>query len=756
MVCWNLRYADWGRAQDRALINRLANGASPYSQKEVQDNNISVNVNDLTMTRLAHDARAQFYGAMMRPGQFFTCRTDGGVKHKRDTYNRVVTKEINRVMKRSIKYFEKSRNTIASDVLHGIGAGHWDRADRWCPRAKGVEDVFIPSGTLLEMDNLPLFAIWQSYTANQFITMVRGSHVDPGWNQPFAEEIIKWIDAETAKLLGTTWPEYLSPEKAEERSKGDTSFYSSDQCPTVDVFDFYYWDDAGEDEGWRRRMILDSWGSPAATGGAPTRKSGDIFRKDQFLYNSGDKKFGNRLQELVSFQFADLSAVSPFRYHTVRSLGFLLYAVCHIQNRLHCKLTEATFEALTMYYRVQSSDDVQRALKIELGQGFIDESVKFLTQAERWIPNAQMIELGISSNEKLLQQNSGIFSPQSALMHDKTEKTKFETMAKLNAATALVSAALNQAYAYQELWEYPEIFRRFCLPPASEAECGTTDPDILSFRAAVMRKGVPAKLLVAEAWDLAAVKVMGGGNKTMEMAIAEQLMTWRPMFDPEPQRSVLREAVFAVTDDPARAEALVPEEAVHVSDSMHDAQLAAGALLQGLPVALKTGINHIEYVDTMLVNLQLLVAKAKQRGGMATAEQIEGMQRIAQNIVEHIQVIAQDKNEKQRVKQYGDVLAKAMNEIRAMAQRLQQQMQQQNGHQGDGMDPKDKAKIAATIMHQKTKDELAAKSHGQRTAQKQIQFEQKMRQDAQKHLAEIGAKDLETEASISRMRSTEE
>jgi len=39
----------------------------------------------------------------------------------------------------------------------------------------------------------------------------------------------------------------------------------------------------------------------------------------------------------VAFQFADLSAVAPFRYHSVRSLGWLLYAVINLQNRLRCK-----------------------------------------------------------------------------------------------------------------------------------------------------------------------------------------------------------------------------------------------------------------------------------------------------------------------------------------------------------------------------------------------------------------------------------
>jgi protein-arginine kinase activator protein McsA len=49
-------------------------------------------------------------------------------------------------------------------------------------------------------------------------------------------------------------------------------------------------------------------------------------------------------------------------------------------------------------------------------------------------------------------------------------------------------------------------------------------------------------------------------------------------------------------------------------------------------------------------------------------------------------------------------------------------------------------------------------SHAQRTAQRQIQFQQKIQQDAQKHQADIAATDLETAAEIQRqtMRSLSE
>ena len=50
-------------------------------------------------------------------------------------------------------------------------------------------------------------------------------------------------------------------------------------------------------------------------------------------------------------QFADGSVVPPFRWHSVRSLGYQLYALCHLLNWLRCRLSDAVFESMMWYFR---------------------------------------------------------------------------------------------------------------------------------------------------------------------------------------------------------------------------------------------------------------------------------------------------------------------------------------------------------------------------------------------------------------------
>jgi hypothetical protein len=211
-------------------------------------------------------------------------------------------------------------------------------------------------------------------------------------------------------------------------------------------------------------------------------------------------------------------------------------------------------------------------------------------------------------------------------------------------------------------------------------------------------------------------------------------MAARNLFDPEPQREILRLYTLSNTDDPGLTEALVPEEPAKVTDSVHDAQLAAGVLMQGLPVALKTGMNHIEYVEALMNSMAAVIKKIEQRGGMATPDELVGLQNMYVHIGQHIQLIAQDPNEKQRVKQYGDSLGKMGNMMKGYAQRLEEQMKEQAQAQGgNGADPKDAAKAQAMVISAETKAELTKDAHKQRTAQRQVQWQLDQQRKEQEH-----------------------
>ena len=774
-ICYQLRYSDWGRSSNRALVNQLFDGWAPYTADEVRDNDINANFNDLTSTRKAHDARGQMYQAILKPGNYFRATCDLGPRHSRQQNCEIVTRNMNRVMKKNLGYYELQRSKIAQSILHGIGTAAWPNGDSWRPKAVSIEDVLIPSGEASElpMENLPLFAIHKSLTGPELIKLTRGPNRDKGWNMEMVEECLKWIDQETKSLLGNNWPLAWSPEKQVERLK-EGGAYWGDSVPMIEVYDFYFWDEwtenGGTRSGWKRRMILDVWGTPSSAGGniSMARKVGSLYErskdKEQFLYDGGDRVVAGSKNELVSFQFADLSAVAPFRYHTVRGLGFLLHDVCHIQNRLTCKITESTFETLTMLMRVKSQEDIQRALKANLfNRGFVDETVQFIPQAERWQVNTGLVEFGSGWNERLINESSSTHS-QNTDMSKGVEKGQLQIMAELNATTAMLSAGLLQYYQYQ-VFEYREILRRFF---NRKADC--QDVEVKKFQADCLRDGVPEVMLDNyEAWEVEPERVLGAGNKTLEMAISQQLLAMIKMYDPDSQRKILRDVTSAVTDDPARAKILVPDEP-RVSDTVHDTELVFNALMAGNPITPKSGLNNVEAASTTIKMMNGKVQQIMRSGGVGTAADVNGLALAAGYAAHFIKEMEEDKGTEKVGKKLNEELTKLGKAIKGMMQKQQQaaqQAQQQNGN--GGLKPEDAAKIQATIITAKTKAQLASQSHAERTAQRQISFEQKLKQDKAKHElemhkqvtehgAEMHKKDLEGAANInrSRMKSFEE
>jgi hypothetical protein len=62
-VVWEMREADWPRADNRALIDRLFNGFPPWTTEEAESAQINTNVNFLDGPKLAADARRSYYNA---------------------------------------------------------------------------------------------------------------------------------------------------------------------------------------------------------------------------------------------------------------------------------------------------------------------------------------------------------------------------------------------------------------------------------------------------------------------------------------------------------------------------------------------------------------------------------------------------------------------------------------------------------------------------------------------------------------------
>lgn len=782
---WQLKLADLPRANNRALIDALYNGNPPYSERQVRQNNINVNYNDLEGTRLVQEAQGQYSHAIFSPAQYFTVKVDKGPRWKRDEWSEIITQQMRKRMKAgqsALMYQENLRNVFAQLVLHGSALMQWSDNQRWCPEMQAIGDVMIPSGTYLTLDNLSYYAVYRRYTAYQLQKQITGPNVDPGWSKPLAQKCIEWAFKQIGSTLTTDW--VYNPERVQEDFKCDSGIWNSDAIPTINVWDFYYLDDQDRESGWKRKIILDtpSLAGGSAGGDVQQQRVSDMKNflgsRNQFLYDIDSRKnskfFARNRQEIGHFQFADGSVVAPARYHAVRSFGWLCYSVLHIQNRLRCSFTEAAFEACMQYFRVTNPDDMNRAIKVNLiNKGVIPQGVTFVNPQERWQVDAKLIQLVMAMNSRTIADNSTNYTKNFGYRDtDSPEKTATQISAEVNAATQLIGSMLEQFYSYQ-VFQDREIARRFCIK-------NSRDLDVRAFRKACLSQGVPEEILHSECWDVVHERIMGSGNAQQAMQQAAAIMSQYPLLDPNGQRVALRRFMFANTRDAALTEELVPSQPNPVTDAVHDAQMSASTLLMGIPMGLKQGVSHSEYAATLIGILGVEIQKVNSQGGVpSSADQLLGLQNIAGQTIEgqpmlnpdgspgngaafHIQILSQDRTAADLVKQLGDTLGKQMNEVRAFAQRFAEQQQQAAAQNENGeLAPEDAAKIKAQLLTAETKAQIMKESHDQRAQQRAEIHAQQMQENRDKSAVTATdrlrqtqvnetAKDVETAAAIRR------
>lgn len=733
-VVWACRLAEMVRGENRVILNRIYNGAPPFDPATAEDNGIQINYNSLEGVNHLAQARRQWNRAFLGGGNYFNVTVDGTEPaHKRREWSSIITQNINKPLKRSAEYLDYHRANGANAILHGIAPSNWQSRTSPFLIPLMVDDLLVPSETLTSFRNLDHFAVYRQYSPAELYELTHGPKVDKGWNMPMVDGLLKAAAQEYVKNAYSIGYQY-QPEKVEEYIKQDIGFWGSDAPPTIDVWDFYF-REYEDGDGWYRRIVVDTAISSEARQAFIKSGTRPKFEpKDDFLYTSGKRKYANALREIIHCQFGDTSAVAPFRYHSVRSLGYMLYGVCELQNRLRCQFSQSVFEQLMWFFRVGGNEDFQRLKKALFSHmGVIPNGISFVPGNERFKPDYQMVALLLNQNQQLMGQSSASFTQDLYQGSESKEMTATETMARVNQVNALVSGMLNLAYGY-ETFQYRETCRRFCLKDSRHLI-------VKKFRKECLAAGVPEAILDVDRWNVEPERVLGAGNKQLEISQAQQLLSMRPTLSPQAQMAVDHIAIEAFTDDPGLAEQLVPMEGrPELSQSKQEAMHAIGTIMAGGIVQFGKEDNRRDVIETLLMEMALIVANAQSMGVPPEAPQIAGLQNLALHIEQLLPFVEADPSEQERAKSYADQLGKLSNIVKGWAQQMAQRMKAGAATNGNGA-----AETAAELQAKLEAQKIAAaakaansrESHAQKTAQRQVQFEQQQRQEDQSHEAEM-------------------
>lgn len=706
----DIEYSLLPRSSDLSLINTQFDGGRPFTPEEEKEHQIQVNANFLEGYKIAQDAILQVNTALLYKPRFCTARCVSGRATDRAEFTEKLTNNFNRMLKRgpSGKKFQyRMLNRDGALTLHAVGPMWWSNDYEWMPKFVPLDDLLIPTDTPLDFsDELGYFGINSWLTPWQLYRMTQSEKRDPGWDKTMGMEILKSLEC-----CRNFSPDYFDkPEKMEELWKQRSVYLNSDAVPKLKITTFYH-QDTETGQWWRQVLVRENQAVNIS----------DAY-KDKFLYN-GKEPFADSVDQIIHVQYANGSVVAPFKYRSLRGLGSILYSVIELMNRLRCQFTQHIFSNLVPLLRVDNPGDRDRPRMLNMQPySVVEQGITFVKAEERHQIDPRLVETGMAEFRQLMTESSASYVQDIDNGTGKAQ-TLGEAQIKLQSANKIVSAMLQCSYS-QEGFLFEEILRR-ALNPTS------TDPDVKKFQAACKRDGIPSSLMIPEYWEVEIEKVFGAGDQTLAQQQATSILAISPQLDPTSQRKVRRQYIAVMTQNPDLANDLVPKEQAKVTDGRKAAEDVFGTLMQGAEVGLREGIEQRDYVAAMLTMMEAVISRIEQTDQLGTPQEVMGLNNVAQNVSQHIEILSADPAEKAAVVAAGKELGKLMNMVKAYGQR------QAEAKQKSQVDPEAEANIRTQQMIAAQKMEANQHATEQKLQQSQAKFDQKMEMDIKKHSQQL-------------------
>lgn len=728
--------------QNRAKINRLMNGDPPWTDAERRANRLNTNINWLEGPRIVKNSAYQLTNAFFGPGDYFSIALDTYSKipiWKRDEWATSLTSYVNKALRDSQLLESTIEQAVAQVVLHGPGPSLWRKKHSPVPETCGVDDVLVPSGTLADMSNLNFFAVYREWTWSQLHDLVHGPATDRGWNVDYVDALLTALYKQPLQPLyqGNRW---LFPEKIAEDWKENASWFAASALGRALAWDCYF---LNEDSGkWNRRILLDY---NNITPESLRNQFSVEHARPEFLFEADD--YADDWRHLIHWFIGNCSTVAPYRYYSIRSIGYQLYGPCFTQNMVRNRETDHVLQSLLTWFRNVSEDDREQVENIELHHlGIFPQGASMVTAQERYTADWNLVGSYISQNRQLMAESSAAYLPDIAVEGEKPAMTATESVIRNNASVTLTSSVQNQLYR-QAKGFFTEIVRRICLQDKR-------DPVTAEVLKCMKRDQIPPLVLDSDIIEVTPNRVMGGGNRAVELTTARALFEAKGAFGPTADLPIRRKYMLALTNDPEFVRAALPPEPT-VSDSSLAAQYAFGTLMEGAPVQQKGTINEVDYIETLLQMAAQVMQPLEQLQSDPSAlpiaaERIAGLVNVVGHIEQHVQVLAQDEAARERVRAYERMIQELMQQLRAYGQRVAQMEQAQAGGGGEtaAIDAKTQAQVAAMQTIAQAKAQIAMGNAQVKQQHKDIQFvSEQQRKDAQT-VAEIRRKDALTHTDI--------
>jgi hypothetical protein len=709
-----LKDADNQSALQRARIDGMFDGASPYDQGKLNASGQSqkTNLNFGEAQRLLDISLSAYVDLYSSLEKFVNVKGTLGEDAQRHEWEDIVSSEITQLLKSWPEFHSNYLRLCTTFIKHGVGVAYFDSPEGWQFRVGSFEDILIPRQTPASEEAIDVSVIRRSYHLHELNNFIKDpkAAAKVGWNVGEVKRVMV-KNVQTTGRGSFAGGSVDSNYEALQAELKNNDLLIGVENPTVSVLHFLV------------REVDGTLSHYSCVESSP----------EKFLYEK-PSRYQSAEEAYVMFTYG---VGSNGTYHSIRGLGQRIFSHIQTSNRLRCQMIDGAMISSAVMLQPESS----RALE-ELDMTFFGSYAVLSPNVniiEKAIPNlSQAVQPALEDMQNQLAMNTDTQSPYGP-NQSSPYRNKDQVVSDMDISTQLSGAALNLFYAsWGRLLR--EVVKRIIKSPK--------DKRISDFYKRCEARGVPKEFV--NSLDTArtkAVRAIGDGSRANRLASLRELNAISGSFD-EVGRANLTRDIVATRVGADIADRYAPQ--VDVPRETVDNKIAIienGHLAQGQQIPVLSSELHGTHLPIHLETFGQLI-EALNTGQADPMQSMPMLQSMYQHVAEHTEFASGEPaleglvGQAKQVLQYGEEMinntAKAMQKEERDAAQAQQQMteeeammQQQQG--GEQQDPKmQSAQVQMQIMQQKAELEMAIKQqkHEQDQAIRDAEAAMKFQEEA--------------------------
>ena len=711
-----LKDADNQSALQRARIDGMFDGASPYDQGKLNASGQSqkTNLNFGEAQRLLDISLSAYVDLYSSLEKFVNVKGTLGEDAQRHEWEDIVSSEITQLLKSWPEFHSNYLRQCTTFIKHGVGVAYFDSPEGWQFRVGSFEDILIPRQTPASEEAIDVSVIRRSYHLHELNNFIKDpkAAAKVGWNVGEVKRVMV-KNVQTTGRGSFAGGSVDSNYEALAAELKNNDLLIGVENPTVSVLHFLV------------REVDGTLSHYSCVESSP----------EKFLYEK-PSRYKSAEEAYILFTYG---VGSNGTYHSIRGLGQRIFAHVQTSNRLRCQMIDGAMISSAVMLQPESSRALEELDMVLMGAyTVLSPNVNIIEKA---IPNlSQAVQPALDDMQNQLAMNTDTQSPYGP-NQSSPYRNRDQVVSDMDVSTQLSGAALNLFYAsWGRLLR--EVVKRIIKSPK--------DKRISDFYKRCEARGVPKEFV--NSLDTArtkAVRAIGDGSRANRLASLRELNAISGSFDEVGRANLTRDIVSTRVGSDMANRYVVENEAPRQTIEDKMAIIENGHLAQGQQIPVLSSELHGTHLPIHLETFGQLI-EALNTGQADPMQSMPVLQSMYQHVAEHTEFASGEPaleglvGQAKQVLQYGEEMinntAKAMQKEERDAAQAQQQMteeeammQQQQG--GEQQDPKmQSAQIQMQIMQQKAELEMAIKQqkHEQdqaiRDAEAAMKFQEEARQ----------------------------